>query len=79
MNIRKEIKNRINKIEHVNRKKTESYKKGLEQRILSNLQMGKPAQDQKVLYSKYCNAKPKQLTQMQQAMQEAVQCLNHRD
>lgn len=72
MSIQKQIKNNLTKVRNMNEKKKESYKKRLEQQILTNLKEGKKPEDQKVLYSKYCSAKPRELTQMQQAMQDAL-------
>lgn len=73
MNTRKEIKNNLSKIKRGNYNRTKSYKQKLLKQIDENInKRGQSIAENKGLIIRYQSAKPQQLTQMQQAMEDAV-------
>ena len=73
VNIHREIKKKIAKVRKVNSARTESYKAGIKEKIRVNLLEKKQTPEQnKGLIQRYYSAKPKELTQIQQALLEAT-------
>lgn len=72
MDITKEIKKKISKINHINESKSEAYKKKLLEDIRVNLLVKKqPIEANQHLVDRYRGVKPQPLTTMQQALQDA--------
>ena len=74
MDIKNEIKARLNVLQKSKEGKLKNYKNRLLNDIKVNIQKkGQSVQDNQVLVDRYINAKVQPLTQMQQALAEAVQ------
>lgn len=72
MNIRKEIKNNLKRIERNNQARTKRYKEGIKKKIAENLKNGQSVASNQPLINRYYSAKPQGFTQIQQAMENAV-------
>lgn len=76
MNITKRISDNLDKIEKKSRASTDKYKERLLTQLKCNIDKAKDkkqaVQDNKGIIDRYKSAEPKPLTQMQQAMQEAL-------
>ena len=74
MDVRKEIKKQITKIQRTNEARTKSYKAKVKEQIRVNIvEKGQTKEKNEHLIRKFYNAKPKQLTTMQLALLEAAQ------
>lgn len=75
MDIKKQINQNIERIEQRNKTQTSKYRQSLLKQLNENINKKKQSvQDNQGLIDRYHGAKPRPLTQMQQAMQEAAQC-----
>ncbi len=73
IDVKKEIKGALQRTVKGNASRTEKYKAGILVKLNDNLNVKKQSiEDNQGLITRYKSAKPKELTQMQQALADAV-------